>query len=45
MTTRDFDRYPTYAYGDERIEPSQQRVTMPAGVTGDAQKGRGVLLS
>jgi L-cysteine S-thiosulfotransferase len=44
-TTRDFDRYPTYAYGDERIEPSVQRVTMPAGVTGDAQKGRALFLS
>ena len=44
-TTRDFDRYPTYTYGDERIEPSVQRVTMPAGVTGDAQKGRALFLS
>ena len=44
-TTRDFDRYPTYAYGDERIEASVQRVTMPAGVTGDVQKGRALFLS
>ena len=43
--TRDFDRYSTYAYGDERIDPPVQRVTMPAGVAGDAQKGRALFLS
>jgi sulfur-oxidizing protein SoxA len=44
-TTRDFDRYPTYAYGDARGEPAVQRVTMPAGVTGDPRKGRALFLS
>ncbi len=44
-TTRDYDRYPTYAYGDERHEPSVQRVTMPLGTAGDAQKGRALFLS
>jgi sulfur-oxidizing protein SoxA len=44
-TTRDFARYPTYAYDDERPEPSVQRVTMPTGIAGDAQKGRALFLS
>jgi sulfur-oxidizing protein SoxA len=44
-TTRDFDRYSTYAYGDVRIEPAVQHVTMPAGVTGDPRKGRALFLS
>jgi sulfur-oxidizing protein SoxA len=44
-TTRDFDRYPTYAYHDERREPSVQRVTIPTGIAGDAQKGRALFLS
>jgi len=44
-TTRDFDRSPTYAYDDERIEPAVQHVTMPAGATGDPQKGRALFLS
>jgi sulfur-oxidizing protein SoxA len=44
-TTRDFDRSPTYAYGDARGEPAVQRVTMPAGVTGDPRKGRALFLS
>jgi sulfur-oxidizing protein SoxA len=44
-TTRDFARYPTYAYDDERPEPPVQRVTMPAGVDGDARKGRALFLS
>ena len=43
--TRDFDRYSTYTYGDQRIDPPVQRVTMPAGVAGDAQKGRALFLS
>jgi len=44
-STRDFDRYRTYAYGDERPEPAVQRVTMPTGITGDPQKGRALFLS
>jgi len=44
-TTRDFARYPTYAYDDERLEPPVQRVTMPAGGDGDARKGRALFLS
>jgi L-cysteine S-thiosulfotransferase len=44
-TTRDFDRSPTYAYDDQRSEPAVQRVTMPAGVTGDAGKGRALFLN
>ena len=42
-TTRDFD-FRTYAYDDPRAEPPVQRVTMPAGVTGDPQKGRALFL-
>jgi len=44
-TTRDFDRYTTYAYDDARPEPPVQRVTMPANAVGDAQKGRALFLS
>ncbi len=44
-TTRDFDRYTTYAYDDARREPAVQRVTMPASAVGDAQKGRALFLS
>ena len=44
-TTRDFDRYPTYAYDDRRSEPAVQRVTIPAGAQGDARKGRALFLS
>jgi len=44
-TTRDFDRSPTYAYDDRRSEPAVQRVTMPAGVAGDAGKGRALFLN
>jgi L-cysteine S-thiosulfotransferase len=44
-TTRDFDRFPTYAYGDQRPDPPVQRVTMPAGVAGDAQKGRALFMN
>jgi len=44
-TTRDFDRSPTYAYDDQRSEPAVQRVTMPAGVAGDAGKGRVLFLN
>ncbi|PYN45479.1 MAG: sulfur oxidation c-type cytochrome SoxA [Candidatus Rokuibacteriota bacterium] len=43
-TTRDFN-FRTYAYDDPRAEPPIQRVTMPAGVTGDPQKGRALFLN
>ena len=43
-TTRDFGRFPTYAYDDTRSEPIVQRVTMPVGVKGDPQKGRALFL-
>jgi sulfur-oxidizing protein SoxA len=36
----DFGRFRTYAYADARGEILVQRVTMPAGVTGDPKKGR-----
>ena len=44
-TTRDFDRYKTYAYDDQRPQPPVQRATIPAGVEGDAKKGRALFLS
>jgi sulfur-oxidizing protein SoxA len=44
-TTRDFQRFATYAYDDRRPEPPVERVTMPAGVAGDAGKGRALFLS
>jgi len=44
-TTRDFDRAATYAYDDQRPEPPVQRVTMPAGIAGDAGKGRALFLN
>ena len=43
-TTLDFN-FRTYAYDDPRAEPPVQRVTMPAGVTGDSQKGRALFLN
>ena len=44
-TTRDFDRFATYAYGDQRPDPAVQRVTMPPGVVGDPQKGRALFMN
>jgi sulfur-oxidizing protein SoxA len=44
-TTRDFQRFPTYAYDDRRSAPAVERVTMPAGIAGDAGKGRALFLS
>src|SRR5262249_56045422 len=44
-TTRDFDRAATYAYNDQRSEPAVQRVTMPAGLAGDASQGRALFLN
>ena len=44
-TARDFDGVVTYAYEDRRSAPPVQRVTMPAGVSGDAAKGRALFLN
>jgi sulfur-oxidizing protein SoxA len=43
-TTRDYGAFRTYAYDDARPEPSVQRAAMPAGVAGDAKKGRVLFL-
>jgi sulfur-oxidizing protein SoxA len=43
-TSQDFGRFRTYAYADTRPEPAVQRVTMPAGVTGDPARGRALFL-
>jgi L-cysteine S-thiosulfotransferase len=43
-TTRDFGGFRTYAYGDTLPDPPVQRAAMPAGVTGDAAKGRALFL-
>lgn len=44
-TTRDFGAFRTYAYADTRPELPVTRAAMPAGVTGDAKKGRALFLS
>jgi sulfur-oxidizing protein SoxA len=44
-TTKDYSAFRTYAYGDQRPEPPVTRATMPAGITGDVQKGRALFLS
>lgn len=44
-TTKDYGAFRTYAYGDQRPEPPVTRATMPAGVTGDAAKGRALFMS
>jgi L-cysteine S-thiosulfotransferase len=44
-TTKDYGAFRTYAYGDQRPEPRVTRAAMPAGITGDAQKGRALFLS
>lgn len=44
-TTKDYAAFRTYAYGDQRPEPPVTRATMPAGLTGDAGKGRALFLS
>ena len=43
-TTRDYGGFRTYAYDDTRPEPTVQRVTMPARVTGDPRRGRALFL-
>jgi sulfur-oxidizing protein SoxA len=44
-TTKDYGAFRTYAYGDQRPEPPVKRASMPAGLTGDAAKGRALFLS
>ena len=44
-TREDFGAFRTYAYDDRRPEPAVERATPPAGVTGDAKKGRALFLS
>jgi L-cysteine S-thiosulfotransferase len=41
---RDYSGFRTYAYGDTRPEPSVQKATMPAGVTGNPKRGRELFL-
>ncbi len=43
-TARDFGAFRTYAYADTLPEPAVQRVRMPAGLTGDARRGRALFL-
>jgi L-cysteine S-thiosulfotransferase len=43
-TTRDFGAFRTYAYDDTRPEPPVQKAVMPAGVVGDAARGRALFL-
>lgn len=44
-TKADFGAFPAYAYGDKRADPPVQKATPPAGMTGDAKKGRALFLS
>jgi sulfur-oxidizing protein SoxA len=41
----DYGKFRTYAYTDTRAEIPIQRVTMPAGIKGDAKKGRALFLA
>jgi sulfur-oxidizing protein SoxA len=41
----DFSAFRTYAYGDARPEPSVEEAAPPAGLTGDARRGRALFLS
>jgi sulfur oxidation c-type cytochrome SoxX len=43
-STKDYAEFRTYAYGDWRPEPSVSKAAMPAGVVGDAKKGRALFL-
>lgn len=43
--TRDFGAFRTYAYDDPRPEPPVRRSAMPAGLTGDAKKGRALFMA
>ncbi|MBI4246704.1 MAG: sulfur oxidation c-type cytochrome SoxX, partial [Candidatus Rokubacteria bacterium] len=44
-TTRDFGRFRAYGYDDARVEVSVTRATLPAGITGDAKKGRQLFMA
>ena len=44
-TKTDFGQFRTYAYLDTRTDPPVQRATMPAGVTGDAKRGRALFMN
>jgi L-cysteine S-thiosulfotransferase len=44
-TKTDFQRFRTYAYTDTRPDVPVARATMPAGIPGDARKGRALFLS
>jgi sulfur-oxidizing protein SoxA len=44
-TKTDFQKFRTYAYTDTRPDLTVQRTTMPAGVTGDARKGRALFMN
>lgn len=44
-TKTDFGKFTTYAYTDMRSAPPVQRAAMPAGVTGDAGKGRALFMN
>ena len=43
-TPADFGAFRTYAYDDARPEPAVLRATIPAGLSGDATKGRVLFL-
>src|SRR5207249_12074160 len=43
-TPRDFGAFRTYAYDDARPEPAVLGATIPAGLSGDATKGRVLFL-
>ena len=43
-TERDYSGFRTYAYDDTRPEPPVQKVTMPAGITGNPKRGRELFL-
>src|SRR4029453_14814150 len=42
---RDYSGFRTYAYDDMRPEPPVQKAAVPAGLTGDARRGRALLLA
>jgi sulfur-oxidizing protein SoxA len=44
-TTRDFERFRTYAYDDTRPEPPVQRAVMPSGITGNPARGRALFMN
>jgi sulfur-oxidizing protein SoxA len=44
-TKEDFSAFRTYGYGDARPEPAVQKAEPPAGIAGDAKRGRALFLS